>query len=79
MAIFERKPYADVETFHPAFLRGNRFRYVREFLEKHEGMVARERGACTCESAEIETGTIDGSGVISGVYVPIRRQRMNGR
>jgi hypothetical protein len=75
VAIFERKPYAQVETFHPAFLRGFRFRYVREFLRKYEGMVDRERGACTCESDEIETETIDGSGVISGVYVPRRRQR----
>jgi hypothetical protein len=79
VAIFERKPYADVETFHPAFLRGVRFRYVREFLREYEGMVDRERGACTCESDEIETETIDGSGVISGVYVPRRRQKMNGR
>ena len=75
MAIFERKPYAQVETFHPAFLRGVRFRHVREFLRKYEAMVDRERGACTCESDEIETETIDGSGVISGVYVPRRRQR----
>jgi hypothetical protein len=79
VAIFERKPYADVETFHPAFLRGVRFRYVREFLRKYEGMVDRERGACTCGSDEIETETIDGSGVISGVYVPRRRQGINGR
>ena len=79
VAMFERKPYAHVETFHPAFLRGVRFQYVREFLGKYEGMVARERGACTCESDEIETETIDGSGVISGAYVPRRRQRMNGR
>ena len=78
VAIFERKPYAQVETFHPAFLRGERYRYVREFLRKYEKMVDGERGACTCESDEIETATIDGSGVISGVYVPRRRQTMNG-
>jgi hypothetical protein len=74
VAIFERKPYAQVETFHPAFLRGERFRYVREFLRKYEGMVARERGACTCESDEIETVTIDGSGVIFDSHVPRGRE-----
>ena len=79
VAMFERKPYAHVETFHPAFFRGVLFRDAREFLRKYKGMVDRERGECTCESDEIETETIDGSGVISGAYVPRRRQRMNGR
>src|SRR5919106_704817 len=32
VAIFERKPYAQVETFHPAFLGGVLFRDAREFL-----------------------------------------------
>ena len=32
VAIFERKPYAQVETFHPAFFRGVLFRDAREFL-----------------------------------------------
>jgi hypothetical protein len=80
VAIFERKPYAQVETFHPAFFsRGVRFRDAREFLRKYRGMVDRERGECTCESDEIETVTIDGSGVISGAYVPRGRNRVNGR
>jgi hypothetical protein len=79
VAIFERKPYAQVETFHPAFFRGSLFRDVREFLRKYKGMVDRERGECTCESDEIETGTIDGSGVILDAHVPRGRQRVNGR
>ncbi len=70
VAIFERKPYARVETFHPAFLRGFLFRDAREFLGKYEEMVARERGECTCESDEVETVTIDGSGLISDAHVP---------
>jgi hypothetical protein len=79
VAIFERKPYAQVETFHPAFLGGVRFQDVREFLGKYKGMVDGQRGECMCESDEIETLTIDGSGVISGAYVPRGRQRVNGR
>ena len=79
MAIFERKPYAQVETFHPAFLGGVRFKDVREFLRKYKGMVDREGGECMCKSDEIETVTIDGSGVISGAYVPRGRKRVNGR
>jgi hypothetical protein len=70
VAIFEQKPYAQVETLHPAFFGGVRFRDVREFLRKYEGMVNQERGECTCESDEIETGTIDGSGVIFSAHVP---------
>ncbi|MDQ3863410.1 MAG: hypothetical protein M3317_07925 [Actinomycetota bacterium] len=79
VAIFERKPYAQVETSHPAFLGGVRFRDVREFLSKYKEMVNRERGECTCETDDIETGTIDGSGVIFGAYVPRGRERVNGR
>jgi hypothetical protein len=79
VAIFERKPYAQVETFHPAFLGGVRFQDVREFLRKYKGMADGQRGECMCESDEIETLTIDGSGVISGAYVPRGRQRVNGR
>jgi hypothetical protein len=55
---------------HPAFFGGVRFRDVREFLRKYKGMVNQERGECTCETDEIETGTIDGSGVIFGTHVP---------
>ncbi len=79
VAIFERKPYAHVETFHPAFFRGVLFRDAREFLRKYKGMVDREREECTCESDEIETVTIDGSGVIFDAHVPRGRQRANGR
>ena len=79
VAIFERKPYAQVETSHPAFFGGDRFRDVREFLRKYKGMVNQERGECTCETDEIETGTIDGSGVIFGAYVPRGRERVIGR
>jgi hypothetical protein len=79
VAIFERKPYAHVETFHPAFFRGVRFRDAREFLRKYKGMVYREQGECTCESDEIETLTIDGSGVIFDAHVPRGRKRVNGR
>jgi hypothetical protein len=70
VAIFERKPYAQVETLHPAFFGGVRFRDVGEFLRKYKGMVNQEYGECTCETDEIETGTIDGSGVIFGAHVP---------
>ena len=70
VAIFERKPYAQVETLHPAFFGGVCFRDVREFLRKYKGMVNQERGECTCETDEIETGTIDGSGVIFCAHVP---------
>lgn len=70
VAIFERKPYAQVETLHPAFFGGVRFGDVREFLRKYKGMVNQERGECSCETDEIETGTIDGSGVIFGAHVP---------
>jgi hypothetical protein len=79
VAIFERKPYAQVETFHPAFLGGVCFRDAREFLRKYKGMVDRERGECTCESEEIETVTIDGSGVIFDAHVPRGKKRVNGR
>ncbi len=79
MAIFERKPYAQVETFHLAFFRGVLFRDAREFLRKYKGMVDRERRECTCETDEIETLTIDGSGLISDAHVPRGRQRVNGR
>ena len=79
VAIFERKPYAQVETFHPTFLGGVLFRDAREFLRKYKGMVDREHGECTCESEEIETVTIDGSGVIFDAHVPRGRQRVNGR
>jgi len=78
VAIFERKPYAQVETFHPAFLGGVLFRDAREFLRKYRGMVDRERGECTCESDEIETMTIDGSGVIFEAHVPRGRKRVHG-
>jgi hypothetical protein len=74
VAIFERKPYAHVETFHPAFFRGVRFRDAREFLRKYKGMVDGERGECTCETDEIETVTIDGSGVIFDAHVPRGRE-----
>ena len=74
VAIFERKPYAQVETFHPAFFRGVRFRDAREFLRKYKGMVDGERGECTCETDEIETVTIDGSGVIFDAHVPRGRE-----
>ena len=74
MAIFERKPYAQVETFHPAFLGGVLFRDAREFLRKYKGMVDQERGECTCETDEVETLTIDGSGVILGAHVPRGRR-----
>ena len=70
VAIFERKPYAQVETLHPAFFGGVCFRDVREFLRNYEGMVTQERGECTCETDEIESGTIDGFGVIFGAHVP---------
>jgi hypothetical protein len=60
-------------------LRGVFFRDAREFLGKYEGMVDRERGECTCESGEIETVTIDGSGVILDAHVPRGRKRVNGR
>jgi hypothetical protein len=79
VAIFERKPYAQVETFHPAFFGGVCFRDAREFLRKYKGMVDGERGECTCESDEIETVTIDGSGVIIDAHVPRGRKRVNGR
>jgi hypothetical protein len=79
VAIFERKPYAQVETFHPAFFGGFRFRDSREFLQKYRGMVDREQGECTCEINEIETGTIDGSGVNFDAHVPRGRKRVNGR
>jgi hypothetical protein len=79
VAIFERKPYAQVETFHPAFFRGVRFRDAREFLREYKGMVDREQGECTCEINEIETGTIDGSGVNFDAHVPRGRKRVNGR
>ena len=69
VAIFERKPYAQVETSHPAFFGGVSFRDVREFLRKYKGIVSQERGECTCETDEIETGTIDGSGVIFSAHV----------
>ena len=79
MAIFERKPYAQVETFHPAFFGGVLFRDAREFLQKYKGMVDGERGECTCETDEIETVTIDGSGLIFDAHVPRGRKRVNGR
>jgi hypothetical protein len=79
VAIFERKPYARVETFHPAFFGGILFRDAREFLGKYEGMVDRERGQCTCQTDEIETVTIDGSGAILDAHVPRGRKRANGR
>jgi hypothetical protein len=79
VAIFERKPYAHVETFHPAFLGGVRFRDAQEFLRKYKGMVDGERGECTCETDEIETVTIDGSGVIFDAHVPRGRKSVNGR
>jgi hypothetical protein len=79
VAIFERKPYAQVETFHPAFFRGVLFRDAREFLRKYKGMVDREGRECTCETDEIETLTIDGSGLISDAHVPRGRKRVNGR
>jgi hypothetical protein len=79
VAIFERKPYAQVETFHPAFFRGDRFQDAREFLRKYKGMVDRELGECTCESDEIETLTIYGSGLIFDAHVPRGRKRVNGR
>jgi hypothetical protein len=78
VAILERKPYAQVETFHPAFFRGVLFRDAREFLRKYKEMVDRERGECTCESDEIETVTIEGSGVIFDAHVPRGRKRVNG-
>jgi hypothetical protein len=74
VAIFERKPYAHVETFHPAFFGGVCFRDAREFLRKYKGMVDGERGECTCESDEIETVTIDGSGVNFDAHVPRGRK-----
>jgi hypothetical protein len=79
VAIFERKPYAQVETFHPAFFGGILFRDVQEFLRKYKEMVDREQGECTCETEEIETVTIDGSGVIFDAHVPRGRKRVNGR
>ena len=79
VAIYEREPYAQVETFHPAFFWGVRFRDAREFLRKYKGMVDGERGECTCETNEIETVTIDGSGVIFDAHVPRGRKRVNGR
>jgi hypothetical protein len=79
VAIFERKPYAQVETFHPAFFGGFRFRDAREFLGEYKGMVDGEEGECTCEINEIETGTIDGSGVNFDAHVPRGRKRVNGR
>jgi hypothetical protein len=79
VAIFERKPYAHVETFHPAIFRGVLFRDAQEFLGKYKGMVDEERGECTCETDKIETVTIDGSGVISDAHVPRGRKRVNGR
>jgi hypothetical protein len=42
-------------------------------------MVDGERGECTCETDEIETLTIDGSGLISDAHVPRGRKRVNGR
>jgi hypothetical protein len=80
VAIFERKPYAQVETSHPAFFGGVRFRDAREFLRKYkEEMINRERGECTCETDEVETETIDGSGVIFDAHVPRGRERVNER
>jgi hypothetical protein len=79
VAIFERKPYAHVETFHPAFFGGVCFRDAQEFLRKYKGMVDGERRECTCETDEVETLTIDGSGVILGAHVPRGRKRVNGR
>jgi hypothetical protein len=79
VAIFERKPYAQVETFHPAFFERVLFRDAREFLGKYKGMVDGERGECTCGSDEIETLTIDGSGLIFDAHVPRGRKRVNGR
>jgi hypothetical protein len=76
VAIFERKPYAQVETSHPAFLGGVRFQDAREFLRKYKEMINQERGECTCETAEIETETIDGSGVIFDAHVPRGRERV---
>ena len=60
-------------------LGGVRFRDAREFLRKYKGMVDGERGECTCETNEIETVTIDGSGVIFDAHVPRGRKRVNGR
>jgi hypothetical protein len=60
VAIFERKPYAHVETFHPAFFRGVLFRDAQEFLRKYKGMV------------EIQG---DGGWGGWGVYVRERRNR----
>ena len=76
VAIFERKPYAHVETFHPAFLGGVLFRDAREFLQKYKGMVDGQGGECTCEINEIETGTIDGSGVNFDAHLPRGRKRV---
>jgi hypothetical protein len=45
VAIFERKPYAQVETFHPAFFGGVLFRDAREFLSEYKGMVDGEGGS----------------------------------
>jgi hypothetical protein len=47
---------------------------AREFLRKYKGMVDGERGECTCETDEVETLTIDGSGVILGAHVPRGRR-----
>jgi hypothetical protein len=79
VAIFERKPYAQVETFHPTFFGGVLFWDARQFLRKYKEMVDGERRECTCESDEIETVTIDGSGVIIDAHVPRGRKRVNGR
>jgi hypothetical protein len=77
VAIFERKPYAQVETIHPAFFGGVRFRDAWEFLREYKGTVDGEGGECTCEREEIETGTIDGSGVNFDAHVPRGRKRVD--
>jgi hypothetical protein len=59
-------------------LQGVLFRDAREFLRKYKGMVDRERGECTCETGEIETVTIDGSGMIFDAHLPRGRKSVNG-
>jgi hypothetical protein len=60
-------------------LQGVLFWDAQEFLRKYKEMVDGEGGECTCETDEIETLTIDGSGLIFDAQVPRGRKRVNGR
>jgi hypothetical protein len=76
MAIFERNPHASIRTGKA------HYRDAWNFLRKYQGVLDSEIGSracpirygdsCTCESDEIDTTTIDGSGVMLGATLPGR-------